>query len=166
MNKVIRAGTILSIAAVLILMTAGVLPSAPKAKGEDILLGPGQAVRIATMDMPKFGLGTRNAIDLAVEQFGGSLLGHPIQTQHYGKGCDARAELDGFIQGLIREPKTVGLIGPICSGRTVRIVQTLSDAKILTISPANTFIGLTDPVFHDLIPFYFRTSPTDLFQGV
>src|SRR4030095_545047 len=165
MNKVIRAGTILSMAAVLILMTAGVLPSAPKAKGEDILLGPGQAVRIARMAMPQFGLVMRNAVDLAIEQFGGTFLGHPIQTKHYGKGCDLRAELDGFVQGLIRESKTVGLIGPICSGRTARIVQTLSDAKILTISPDNTARELTEPAFHDLIPFYFRTSPTDAFQG-
>jgi len=134
------------------------------ANGGGIVLRPGQPLQIATMDMPEFGLSTRNAVDLAIEQFG-NLQGHPIKTKHYGRGCDERKEMDGFIQGLIREPKTLGLVGPICSGRTVRIVQTLSDAKILTISPANTFSGFSDPAFHELIPYYFRTAPSDQFQG-
>src|SRR4030095_853085 len=116
-------------------------------------------------DMPEFDVLTRNAVELAIEKFGGALFGHPIKTKHYGKGCDARREHDAFIQGLTREPKTVGLIGPICSGRTLRIIQTLSDAQILTISPANTLPDLTDPEFHDSIPFYFRTSPNDMNQG-
>ena len=131
----------------------------------DIVIRSNQPVSIATMDFPQYGFFTRNGVDLAVLQFGGSLLGHRIKTMDYGKGCDLRQELDDFIQGLTRQPKTLGLVGPICSGRTRRIVETLSDAQILTISPANTFSGFSDPELHSSIPYYFRTPPNDRFQA-
>ena len=85
-----------------ILLGSNLALAAPKAKEATTILRPGQPVRIATMDMPQFGLAMRNAIDLAVEQFGGVLFGHAIQTKHYGRGCDLRGEQDQFLNGLTR----------------------------------------------------------------
>lgn len=137
--------------------------AARRAGSQSVIFQPNQPVRIATMDEPAFGFLTRNSVELAIRDFGGRLHGHKIQSMHYSKGCDVRTEIDGFIEGLIREAKTVGLVGPICSGRTARIAEMLGTAKVLTISPANTAWFLTEPDFR--AASYYRTSPNDLYQG-
>ncbi len=122
-----------------------------------------QPVEIPTMDFPKFGLEIRNAVDLAVAQFGGQLFHHPIITTHLGHGCNSPNDKNNLIEGIIHDPKVLGLVGPICSGVAGRIVPPLNDAGVPVISPANTAAFLTDPATH--LPFYFRTAPSDAFQG-
>jgi len=114
------------------------------------------------MDFPKFGFEIRNAVDLAVDQFGGKVFSHAVLTSHRGHGCDSRNDNNDLSAGIIQDPKVLGLIGPICSSVAKRIVPQLNDAGVLVISPANTAPFLTDPESNT--PFYFRTAPNDPFQ--
>lgn len=130
-----------------------------------VILVPGEAMKIVTIDMPDFGLATRNAVDLAVAHHGGKIGGHPIRTQHFPFGCFPAAENEKFLKKITKDPQVVGVIGPICSGPAFQQVPVLSKAKILTISPANTAAELTEDEFHEANPYYYRTAPSDTFQG-
>ena len=135
-------------------------------KIDPILLFPGEPMKVVIIDMPDFGLDTRNAVDLAVEQFGKKIDGHMIRTQAYPFGCDEEVEgNDRFLKRVTRNDRVVGVIGPICSGVASRQVPILSAAGILTISPANTTADFSTPEFHEENRYYFRTAPSDLIQG-
>ena len=142
-------------------VVVGILLAALPLFAKDIVIRPGQSLLIGTMDEPKF-LPTRLGVDLAVDQFGNQLLGFPIRTKHLGHGCGPMQN-QNIAEGLSKDPKVAGVVGPMCSGRAHGIIHLLSDAQVLTISPANTGAFLTEPDFRP--PYYFRTSPNDLFQG-
>ncbi|MGH3334398.1 MAG: ABC transporter substrate-binding protein, partial [Nocardioides sp.] len=62
--------------------------------------------------------------------------------------------------GTLVSAKPSVVIGAASSSVSLNFVDTLTDAKITQVSPANTAVDLSG---YD--PFYFRTAPPDTIQG-
>lgn len=108
------------------------------------------------------GLDTQYGAELAVDDKGGELLGHPIQFDGQDSGCNAEGGTAAATK-LAADPTIVAVIGTNCSSEAVPGVPILSEAGFTVISPSNTAPYLTDPAQRS--PGYFRTAHNDNVQG-
>ena len=132
----------------------------------------GEAVQIRSLlthtIAASLGVPSRNAIELAVQDFGmihgrEVELGEPIDG-----GCGPEGGRMGAEQ-IIADPQVLGVIGTSCSGAAVAASPVISAAGLVMISPSNTSPALTSdlagnasPNYH---PGYFRVSVNDLYQA-
>lgn len=140
------------------------------AAGEPIDIAAIQTISGATASL---GQDEVDAIEIAIEDRGSELLGHPIELQVEDGLCAA----DGgstAAQAIVANPQMLGIIGTSCSGAGVPASQIMSEAGLVMISGANTSPSLTAlPYLSDepltasenWQPGYFRTSHNDEFQG-
>lgn len=107
---------------------------------------------------------SRGAIEIAIEERGGELLGHPIELTGEDTLCNAEG---GQAAGtkISADATIVGVIGTNCSSEARAAMPLISQAGMVMISPSNTNPDLTDPNHPDHHPGYFRTAHNDLFQG-
>ena len=101
-------------------------------------------------------------IEIAVEDAGGELLGHPIEIVGEDTGC---APEGGQAAGtkLASDTSVVAVIGTSCSSEARVAAPILTEAGLTMISPSNTAPDLTDP--EKRLPGYYRTAHNDLVQG-
>jgi branched-chain amino acid transport system substrate-binding protein len=132
-------------------------------------IAPGDPIHIAyalTVSGATASLGedSKGAIEIAVADRGGELLGHPLELTGEDTLCSAEG---GQAAGtkLSADPTIVGIIGTNCSGEARAAMPLISQAGMVMISPSNTNPDLTDPDHPDHHPGYFRTAHNDLFQG-
>jgi len=132
-------------------------------------IAPGDPIHIAyalTVSGATAPLGedSRGAIEIAIDDVGGELLGHPISLTGEDTLCNAEG---GQAAGtrLAADPTIVGIIGTNCSSEARAAMPLISQAGMLMISPSNTNPDLTNPDHPDHWPGYFRTAHNDLFQG-
>ncbi len=105
-----------------------------------------------------------DAIQLAVEQVNaqGGILGQEFRLVSGDTGCDPDQSVNA-VKKLAEEHKISALIGPICSGATLRQARSLSiPAEILTLSGASASPLITSLRDNDLV---FRTAVSDTFKG-
>lgn len=138
--------------------------------GEPIIIASIQTISGATASL---GQDQVDAIEIAIADRGGELLGHPIELQSEDGLCSA----DGgstAAQAIVANPQVVGILGTSCSGAGVPASQIMSDAGLVMISGSNTSPSLTAlPYLADepleaqenWQPGYFRVSHNDEFQG-
>ena len=107
---------------------------------------------------------SRGAIEIAIDDRGGELLGHPIELTGEDTLCNAEG---GQAAGtkIAADPTVVGVIGTNCSSEARAAMPLISQAGMLMISPSNTNPDLTNPDHPDFWPGYLRTAHNDLFQG-
>ncbi|HEX9797045.1 MAG TPA: branched-chain amino acid ABC transporter substrate-binding protein [Anaerolineales bacterium] len=102
-------------------------------------------------------------IEIAIDDRGGELLGHPIQLTGEDSGCSAEG---GQTAATIvaSDPTIVGVVGTNCSSSATAAMSTLMGAGLVMISPSNTAPALTleGETWQE---GYFRACHTDLFQG-
>jgi branched-chain amino acid transport system substrate-binding protein len=132
-------------------------------------IAPGDPIHIAwalTVSGPTATLGedSRGAIEIAIDDKGGELLGHPIELTGEDTLCSAEG---GQAAGtkLAADPTIVGVIGTNCSSEARAAMPLISQASMVMISPSNTNPDLTNPEHPDHWPGYLRTAHNDLFQG-
>jgi branched-chain amino acid transport system substrate-binding protein len=132
-------------------------------------VAPGDPIHIAyalTVSGPTATLGedSRGAIEIAVEDVGSELLGHPLELSGEDTLCSAEG---GQAAGtkLAADPTIVGIIGTNCSSEARAAMPLISAAGMTMISSSNTNPDLTNPEHPDHWPGYFRTAHNDLFQG-
>jgi branched-chain amino acid transport system substrate-binding protein len=130
---------------------------------------PGDPIHIAyalTVSGPTATLGedSRGAIEIAVDDRGGELLGHPLELTGEDTLCNAEG---GQAAGtkIASDPTVVGVIGTNCSSEARAAMPLISQAGMIMISPSNTNPDLTNPEHPDHWPGYLRTAHNDLFQG-
>jgi len=130
---------------------------------------PGDPIHLAwalTVSGPTATLGedSRGAIEIAIDDVGGELLGHPITLTGEDTLCNAEG---GQAAGtkLAADPTIVGIIGTNCSSEARAAMPLISQAGMVMISPSNTNPDLTNPDHPDAWPGYFRTAHNDIFQG-
>jgi branched-chain amino acid transport system substrate-binding protein len=132
---------------------------------EPIKIGVLQSI---TGDTASLGTDQVRAIEIAIADKGGELLGHPIEHQVEDDGCAAEAGT-AAAQKFAADPQIVGVVGSSCSGAAVPAAPILDDAGIVLISGSNTSPFLTQAPFgtegEDHAPNYFRTAHNDLIQG-
>lgn len=171
MNK--RLVYFASLVALASLILAACAPAAQPFECTDAIgcvdIAPGEPVHIAwalTVSGATATLGedSRGAIEIAIEDKGSELLGHPIELTGEDTLCNAEG---GQAAGskLAADPTIVGIVGTNCSSEARAAMPLISQAGMVMISPSNTNPDLTDPNHSDHHPGYLRTAHNDLFQG-
>ncbi len=133
-------------------------------------IAPGDPVHIAyglviAGPNESLGIDSRNGVEIAIDDVGGEILGHPIQFDGQDTGCNAET---GQAAGtaLAADPTIVAVIGTSCSSEARVALPLLKDAGFVVVSPSNTAPDLTEPGSeNNHVPTYARTAHNDNLQG-
>jgi branched-chain amino acid transport system substrate-binding protein len=106
---------------------------------------------------------SQGAIEIAIDDRGGELLGHPISLTGEDSLCSAEGGQTAATK-LASDPTIVGVIGSNCSSAATAAMPTISSAGFVMLSPSNTAPALTLEG-ETWQPGYYRICHTDLFQG-
>jgi len=106
---------------------------------------------------------SQGAIEIAIDDRGGELLGHEILLTGEDTLCSAEGGQTAATR-VASDPTIVGVIGTNCSSAATAATQTISSAGLVMLSPSNTAPALTLEG-ETWQPGYFRICHTDLFQG-
>ncbi len=132
----------------------------------------GEAVQIRSLlthtIAASLGVPSRNAVELAVQDFG-MIHGHEVELgEPIDTGCGPEGGHHGA-EHIIENPQVLGVIGTSCSGAAVAASPVISAADLVMISPSNTSPALTSDLAgnasSDYHPGYFRVSVNDLYQA-
>ncbi|MEW6376521.1 MAG: branched-chain amino acid ABC transporter substrate-binding protein [Thermodesulfobacteriota bacterium] len=110
------------------------------------------------------GTDTKRGVEIAIEDKGGKLLGHPIKLSGQDSGCNAEGGQAAATK-LASDPTIVAAIGSNCSSEAKPGAPILWKAGIATVSPSNTAPFLTDPKRGPEYDGYLRTAHNDKVQG-
>lgn len=155
------------------LILAACAPQAAEFACEDAIgcvdIAPGDPIHLAwahTVSGATAPLGedARGGTEIAIDDIGGELLGHPILWTGEDTGCNAEG---GQAAGtkLAADPTIIAIFGTTCSSEARAAMPQISEAGMIMISAANTNPDLTNPDHPDHWPGYFRTAHNDLYQG-
>jgi len=106
---------------------------------------------------------SQGAVEIAIDDRGGELLGHPISLTGEDSLCSAEGGQTAATK-LASDPTIIGVIGSNCSSAATAAMPTISSAGLVMLSPSNTAPALTLEG-ETWQPGYFRICHTDLFQG-
>lgn len=138
-----------------------------------VTIASGEAIKLATIeaisgDVASLGTDQVRAVELAIDDRGGELLGHPIELVTEDDGCAAETGTTAA-QAVVADPQILGIIGTSCSGAAVPASEIMSAAGLVMISGSNTSPVLTSyldgnpgPSYQ---PGYFRVAHNDGIQG-
>ncbi len=152
------------------------VPSAPAATMGPVTdsigvvkVGPGEPVTIAwwlVVSGPNAELGTdsKRGIEIAIDDLGGSFMGHKINLIGEDTGCNAEGGQTAATK-IAANAQVVAAIGSSCSSEAVPGAPILWKAGIPTVSPSNTAPKLTDPKRGADFDGYLRTAHNDKIQG-
>lgn len=184
MNK--KVFSLLSLLVVASLLLAACAPAAPTTEAPPaeteapadpcaadaigcVTIGPGEPVHIAYALVvagpdETLGIDSRNGIEIAVDDSGGEILGHPVKLDGEDEGCSAEG---GQAAGtkLAADSTIVAVIGTSCSSAARVAVPLLSQAGFAIVSPSNTAPDLTEAGNENNHPGYLRTAHNDKVQG-
>ncbi len=134
-----------------------------------VKIAPGEPIHFAwiqTVSGATAALGQTNVNggQIAIDDRGGELLGHPIQFDGEDSLCNAEG---GQAAGtkVSADPTVVAILGTTCSSEARAASPLISAAGMVMMSPSNTNPDLTNPDHPDHHVGYFRTAHNDLFQG-
>src|SRR5512136_1409929 len=134
-----------------------------------VKIKPGEPIHIAQWMViagpdATLGTDTRRGVEIATEDKGGKLLGHPIKLTVQDTGCNAEGGQAAATK-LAADPTVVAAIGSNCSSEARPGAPILWKAGIATVSPSNTAPYLTDPKRGPDYDGYLRTAHNDKIQG-
>ncbi len=143
-----------------------------------VTIAPGDPIKIASLQaisgaVASLGTDQVTAIEVAIDDAGGELFGHPIELTSEDDLCAAEGGESGA-QSIVGDDQIVGVIGTSCSGAAAAAMPILERAGYVMISGSNTSPGLTATgylsegdleVGENWHYGYFRTAHNDEFQG-
>ncbi|MEO0249369.1 MAG: branched-chain amino acid ABC transporter substrate-binding protein [candidate division WOR-3 bacterium] len=134
-----------------------------------VTIKPNEPIHIAAWMVvagPDASLGTdtKRGVEIAIDDKGGKLLGHPIKLTVQDTGCNAEGGQAAATK-LAADPTIVAAIGSNCSSEARPGAPILWKAGIATVSPSNTAPYLTDPKRGPDYDGYLRTCHNDKVQG-
>lgn len=106
-----------------------------------------------TGDASAYGENAKKGVELALE-------GTNLEVVYEDGRCDGQQSVNA-IKKLIEVDNVVAVIGEMCSGATLPASAVAKEAGVVLISPASTSPDLSKEGNH-----FFRTVPSDAFQGV
>jgi len=135
--------------------------AAPAAAGDGVLkIGTilPQTGSLAFLGPPEF-----VGVDVAIKDINdnGGAVGKPVQIQHMDSGDTSTDIATQSVNKLLTD-KTDVIIGAASSSVSLSVIDKITGAGVVQISPANTSTALTTYNDHGL---YFRTAPPDTLQG-
>jgi branched-chain amino acid transport system substrate-binding protein len=105
-----------------------------------------------------------NAVEIAADDRGNMLRGHPIEILAEDALCTPEGGATAA-QKIASNPTVAGLVGSACSDETVGGITTLTNAGLTTVSPSATRPALTFPDRGPEYAGFLRTAHSDAFQG-
>lgn len=134
-----------------------------------VTIAPGEPIHIAWIQSVSgataaLGQTNVNGGQIAIDDKGGELLGHPIQYDGEDSLCSAEGGQSAGTK-VAADPTVVAVLGTTCSGEARAASPLISAAGMVMMSPSNTNPDLTNPDHTDFHAGYFRTAHNDLFQG-
>ncbi len=134
-----------------------------------VKIGPGEPIHFAYIQavsgaVAALGQTNVNGAQIAIDDKGGELLGHPIQFDGEDSLCNAEG---GQAAGtkVTADPTVVAILGTTCSSEARAAGPLVEAAGMVMMSSSNTNPDLTNPDHSDWHTGYFRTAHNDLFQG-
>ena len=102
-------------------------------------------------------------VDLAIKEINeaGGVAGKCVSVSHKDSGDTTTDIATQSATALINE-KVDAIVGAASSGVSLSVIDQITGAGVLQISPANTSPTLSDYADNGL---YFRTAPSDVLQG-
>jgi len=133
-----------------------------------VTYGPDEPVHLSSMltisgATAFLGEDSNGGIEIAIDDRGGTLLGHDILLTKEDSLCSAEGGQTAATK-VASDPTVIGVIGTNCSSAMTAAMDTLTGAGLSIISPSNTAPALTleGQTWKE---GYFRACHTDLFQG-
>jgi branched-chain amino acid transport system substrate-binding protein len=168
MKRVLIFFVVLSLAACLTAVTAAAQATYAGKLGV-VKIKAGEPIHIAAWMVvagPNASLGTdtKRGVEIAIDDKGGKLLGHPIKLSVQDTGCNAEGGQAAATK-LAADPTIVAAVGSNCSSEAKPGAPILWKAGIVTVSPSNTAPYLTDPKRGPEYDGYLRTCHNDKVQG-
>ncbi len=110
-------------------------------------IAPGEAIRLGVLQAlsgpnAENGRSMVRAIEMAVEDAGGGILGHPISLQIEDAGCAAEIGAAAAMKIAI-DAGAIGVIGTFCSGSAATAAEVITNAGMSMISGSNSAPSLT-----------------------
>lgn len=138
-----------------------------------VVIGPGEPIKIAVFealsgDVASLGQDQLRAVEIAIDDLGGELLGHPLEIAGpFDDLCNEQGGTTGA-QRIVADETIVAVVGTSCSGAAVPAMEILSEAGYSMVSGSNTSPILTsaggvEGAAHK--PGYYRTAHNDEIQG-
>jgi len=158
------------------ILLAGCQPTAPPFECTDVIgcvdIVPGDPIKVAVLqalsgDLELFGLTNLQSIELALDDRGGELLGHPIELQSEDSLCSKEGGATAASK-IVADPQIVGVIGPTCSGAAAPAMKVLSEAGLVMVSGSSSAPSLTSVGGErgsDWQPGFLRTVQNDALSG-
>lgn len=148
---------------------AAALAAPVAAQGRVVTIQAGEPITIGTFGVisgPDSVLGQDwlYSVEVAVEDRGGELLGHPLEIDAQDGLCTPEGGALAT-QALAANPTVVGVIGSACSDETVGGIGNLDEVGLTTISPSATRPSLTYPDRPPQFNAFLRTAHSDSAQG-
>jgi neutral amino acid transport system substrate-binding protein len=137
-------------------------------EGDDAGSGGDGALKIGTL-LPETGslafLGPPEfaGVDLAVQEINenGGVLGADVEVVH-GDSGDTSTDIANQTVDRLLSADVDAIVGAASSGVTLTVIDKITGAGVVQLSPANTAKSLSD---YDDNGLYFRTAPSDILQG-
>jgi len=141
----------------------------PAVAGNEVKLQKGEPVHLAYWFVTSgpntsLGMDTLRGVEIAVEDFGGKLKGHPIKISGQDSMCGPEGG-QAAASKIASDPSVIAAIGSNCSSAAKAGVPILWKMGIPTVSPSNTAPFLTDPASGPDYAGYLRTCHNDTIQG-
>lgn len=135
--------------------------AAPAAKGDGVLT-IGQLLP-TTGDLAYLGPPEIAGVNVAIKEINaaGGVLGKPVATSLEDSG-DGTPDIAGQSVDALLKKKSDAIVGAAASGVSLSVIDKITGADVVQISPANTAAVFDDYEDNGL---YFRTSPSDRLQG-
>jgi len=141
----------------------------PAFAGNTVTLQKGEPVHLAYWFVTSgpntsLGMDSLRGAEIAIEDFGGKLKGHPIKLDGQDSMCGPEGG-QAAASKIASDPTVIAAIGSSCSSAAKAGVPILWKMGIPNVSPSNTAPLLTDPAAGPDFAGYLRTCHNDNVQG-
>jgi branched-chain amino acid transport system substrate-binding protein len=158
------------------ILLTGCQPTPPPFECTDVIgcveIAPDQPLKIGVLqvlsgEQEPFGLSGLRSIEMALDDRGGQLLGHPIELQIEDSLCSKEGGATATAK-FAADPQIIGILGPSCSGAAETAIKIMSEAGLAMISGSSTAPSLTSvggapgPYWQ---PGFLRTAQNDALSG-
>ncbi len=139
--------------------------AAPVDPWGNIVIPAGQSLKIGLSSAlagayAVYGTDMLNGVDLAIEQFGGTLKGFTVVSDAQDDACEGASGVT-VAEKFSADPAVLGVVGPMCSGSAVPAEDIYAANNVIMITPSSTAIDVTSQGFENV----FRTVANDDLQA-
>ncbi|MBN1429477.1 MAG: branched-chain amino acid ABC transporter substrate-binding protein [Anaerolineae bacterium] len=131
----------------------------------NMVFAPGAEVKIGvssalTAGYAVYGQDMLNGVELAIEDFGGTLQGWTLTSEGADDGCEGAPGVT-VAEQFSADPAILGVVGPMCSGSVVPASEIYDKNHVIMITPSSTAVVVTARGYENL----FRIVANDELQA-